>query len=179
MRIDGPLAQLRGGSHETYPVATAADVSETESAIGRPLPESYRQFVTAFSNGAYLYLVEEVAAVGEGNEQIVSIQRDQWHYPPQGANLDEAIPFREGGEVKYGNLVPFHHDHNGNQWCFITNQGLVEGEYPVAYFDRTGRKLYGRQASFGSWLELLINDESEVIRGLYEEDVLADELQLG
>jgi len=49
----------------------------------------------------------------------------------------------------------------------------------VAYFDTTGRKLYGKQASFPAWLRILVETQSEVIRTLYDDDVLYDELELG
>jgi len=55
----------------------------------------------------------------------------------------------------------------------------ANGEYPVAYFDTTGRKLYGKQASFPAWLRILVETQSEVIRTLYDDDVLYDELELG
>ena len=42
-----------------------------------------------------------------------------------------------------------------------------------------GRKLYGRLPSFTAWLERLIETQDEVIRTLYDEDVLYDELNLG
>jgi hypothetical protein len=60
--------------HDTHPTASPDDISRTEAAIGRLLPDSYKQFVGDFSNGAYLFLVQEVSAVGDGNPQIAAIQ---------------------------------------------------------------------------------------------------------
>src|SRR4029077_16535348 len=62
------LRLLRDGTHEMYSVAAAHHIAMTESALGRPLPDSYKMFVTEFSNGAYLYQLQEVRAVGGGNE---------------------------------------------------------------------------------------------------------------
>jgi hypothetical protein len=55
----------------------------------------------------------------------------------------------------------------------------VNGEYPVAYLDTNGNKLYGKLASFSDWLRILIESQKEVIRTLFDDDVINDELQLG
>lgn len=176
MTITDMLAALEAGDHERYSLATDDDVMATEIAIGHPLPPSFRAFVTHFSNGAYLYGVQEVSAVGAGNDQITSIQKI---ILPGRPNPHERIPFREGGEIIGNNLVPFSLDHNGNAWCFLTESADANGEYPVAYFDTTGRKLYGKQASFVDWLAILTGTKNEVIRTIYDDDVLYDELELG
>jgi hypothetical protein len=176
MTITDLLSALEAGEHERYPVATDNDVVSTEASIGRPLPPSFRAFVTQFSNGAYLYGLQEVSAVGEGNAQIASIQRVVL---PGDTDAAERIPFRQGSDIGRDNLVPFSLDHNGNAWCFLTDSADADGEYPVAYFDTTGRKLYGKQRSFADWLGILIDTQEEVIRTLYEEDVLYGELGLG
>ena len=49
----------------------------------------------------------------------------------------------------------------------------------MAYFDTTGRKLYGKQASFVDWLAILTETQNEVIRTLSDNDVLYDDLELG
>jgi hypothetical protein len=172
------LRLLRDGTHEMYPVAAAHDIAMTESALGRPLPDSYKTFVTEFSNGAYLYQLQEVSAVGDGNEQIAPIQKIVRAPADIHGNTD--IAFREGGgTAQYGDLIPFCLDHNANEWCFVGNSSPPSAEYEVAYFDTAGRKLYGRLPSFTAWLERLIETQDEVIRTLYDEDVLYDELNLG
>lgn len=175
MSIEDLLSSLATLEHD-YPIAKDIDVRQTEEAIGRPLPPSFRAFVTQFSNGAYLYDMQEVSAVGEGNAQIVAIQKI---ILPGRPDADDRIPFREGGETTGDNLIPFSLDHNGNAWCFVTDSADADGEYPVAYLDTTGKKLYGKQRSFADWLGILIDTQEEVIRTLYEEDVLYDELGLG
>jgi hypothetical protein len=175
LSIDELLEQLRAeGRHETYPLASIGEVEKTEAAIGRPLPGSYRQFVTQFSNGAYLFELQEVSAVGEGNTQIMAIQD-----VVREGEADELIPFRDGGETRFGNLVPFGLDANGNEWSFVVEPGRPENEYDVAYLDTSGRKLYGKLVSFSEWLSIVVREQDEVIRTLYDEDVLYDELMLG
>jgi SMI1 / KNR4 family (SUKH-1) len=176
MTIVDLLTAAESGEHERYPCALEADVRTTEEAIGRPLPPSFRTFVMQFSNGAYLYSVQEVSAVGDGNKQIAAIQKIILPGRPQAT---ERIPIRDGGEVLGEQLVPFSLDHNGNAWCFLTGSPDPNGEYPVAYFDTTGRRLHGKQASFVDWFAILVDNENEVIRSIYDEDVLYDELNLG
>jgi hypothetical protein len=138
MPIEDLIAELRSqGEHETYPPASSDEVQQTESALAVALPPSFRSFVTEFSNGAYLFMLQEVSAVGAGNEQIGPIQ-------------DVADGF--------GGHVPFSLDSNGNAWCFVGDG--------VAYFDTHAQRLVGELPSFEAWLELLIREQDEVIRVL-------------
>ena len=177
MDIDTLIEQLRAeGEHETHPLASSDEIEKTEAAIGHRLPESFRTFVSEFSNGGYLFGVQEVSAVGDGNPQIVPIQSID---RIAAGTPDEAIPFREGGETRYFSLVPFGLDSNGNEWCFVIEDGRPSSEYEVAYFDTSGRKLYGRLDGFIEWLSILVREEEEVIRTLYDDDVIYEELMLG
>jgi hypothetical protein len=94
MTITELLTALEASQHERYPLATDQDLKQTEGALGRPLPPSFRQFVTQFSNGAYVYGLQEVSAVGEGNDQIAAIQNV---ILPGRPTDDQQIPVREGG----------------------------------------------------------------------------------
>ena len=176
--MDTLIEQLRAvGEHETYPPASSQQIEKTETAVGRSLADSYKRFVSEFSNGAYLFGVQEVSAVGDGNPQIMAIQNIE---RVGAGDADEVIPFREGGETRYGNLVPFGLDSNGNEWCFVSEGGRPGHEYEVAYFDTGGRGLYGRlSGGFVEWLSILVREQDEVIRTLYDDDVLYDELMLG
>lgn len=52
--------------HETYEVASKEDIEKTENDLNYKLPKSYCDFVSQFSNGAFLYMIQEVSAVGDG-----------------------------------------------------------------------------------------------------------------
>ncbi|HKD69799.1 MAG TPA: SMI1/KNR4 family protein [Candidatus Binataceae bacterium] len=169
------IAALGSGGHELYPVASREDIEKTQAAIGRPLPASYRTFVRTFSNGAYLYTLQEVSAVGSGNRQIAAIQNITW----AAGDPDEVIPIRDGAQTRLRNLVPFGLDHNANAWCFLTDIEPESGEYRVAYFDTTGRRLYCPLPSFTEWLKVLVENQDEVIRVICDPQVLEDELNLG
>ena len=184
MTIDETIRTLREGDHDLYPVASPDDVLTTERALGTSLPESYRVFVTTFSNGAYLYGVQQVSAVGAGNEQIVPIQNIDRIPGMQLAEDDEVSFFEGGGTVSYGALVPFSLDSNGNEWCFLSG----DEEPAVAYLGLGTDEeyaLFGQLESFIEWLRVLIeardNDRDEVIRRLYvdRDEVLYDVLTLG
>jgi hypothetical protein len=177
MSIEDLIDRLKQeGQHETYPVASIADIEKTENAIGKELPDSFKSFLTEFSNGAYVFEIQEVSAVGDGNEQIVAIQSI---YRDSELKPDDVIPFRDGGETRYGNLVPFGLDHNANEWCFVVEGSPPGNEYAVAYFDTTGNKLYGKLSGFTEWLSILAEEQDEVIRTLYDDDVIYNELGLG
>ncbi|MBN1317458.1 MAG: hypothetical protein JXA42_18395 [Anaerolineales bacterium] len=50
----------------------------------------------------------------------------------------------------------------------------LDNEYPVAYLNNSDPKLYGRLENFAAWLQILIDKGDEVIRTLYDDDVLYD-----
>ena len=176
--MDELLARLRSaGAHETYPPASDDDVAATERALRRPLPPSFRAFLKGFSNGAYLFMLQEVSAAGAGNAQIGAIQDVLPNVIL--ASGDTAVGLDSGGSVSAGALVPFSLDHNGNCWCFLTSEAAPDGEYPVAYFDADHEQLYGRLQGFQAWLTVLVDEQDEVIRTLYDDDVLQGELGLG
>jgi hypothetical protein len=184
MRINGIVKEMAKSEHELYPTASAEDVAKTETLLGVSLPESYRQFVMEFSNGAYLFMLQEVSAVGDGNEQIGPIQNifhRRWT-TGEALTLEELetdIEFKEGGTVKRKHLVPFSLDHNGNEWCFVTESLGADNEYPVAYLDNSNPGLFGRLENLAAWLRILIDEGDEVIRTLYDDEVIYDELGLG
>jgi hypothetical protein len=173
--IGNLIFALGSGTHELYPPASDADIQLTETAIGRALPNSYRTFVRGFSNGAYLYTLQEVSAVGAGNRQISPIQEITWVK----GDRQEIIPLHEGGQTRLGDLVPFALDHNANAWCFLTDTESEPGEYRVAYFCTDRRRLYCPLASFTEWLQVLVDNQDEVIRVLCPPDMIENELQLG
>ncbi|HUY60102.1 MAG TPA: SMI1/KNR4 family protein [Solirubrobacteraceae bacterium] len=174
MPIDELVARLRqDGDHETYPAATGHDIAATEQALSRPLPVSFRYFATEFSNGGYLFMLQEVSATGAGNRQIGAIQ-DVIAYAIS-ASPTEDIALENGGAVEAGALVPFSLDSNGNCWCFLTGESVPDGEYPVAYFVADQKRLVGCLPGFEHWLRKLVDERDEVIRTMYN----PEELDLG
>jgi hypothetical protein len=202
MEIRNLLAELRGGNHELFPPASEDDLALTESSLGRDLPRSYRTFVTEFSNGAYLYGVEQVNSTGKGTswsvEEILAYTETLESVKPipiqdlvlmgqsdDGSfnEVDPETPISSDSgdaDVRWGDLVPFHADHNANSWCFLAGGAPgPDAEYPVAYVDVHGLKLYGVQPHFTAWLARVVEHQTEVIGSLYPRRFLESELGLG
>jgi hypothetical protein len=168
VNMDALIKELRAGTHELYPTADANDIAVTEKAIGKSLPESYKKFVREFSNGAYLYTLQEVSAVGAGNNKICAIQNIRPFSLPGKPN--QKIPFHDGGQAAYEFLIPFGLDSNANEWCFIAQEGIIDNEYEVGYLHTEGLKLYGRMKNFSGWVQMLTEKQDELIRVIYEND---------
>ena len=81
--------------------------------------------------------------------------------------------------MKRKQLVPFSLDHNGNEWCFVAKTFGADNEYPVAYLNNSSPKLFGQLESFAAWLDILIDAGDEVIRALYDDEVIYGELAMG
>jgi hypothetical protein len=172
------VARLRmEGEHETYPPAAESDLAATERSIGRRLPPSFRAFQTEFSNGAYLFLLQEVSATGAGNHQIAAVQDAR--AAAISANPDSAVTVAGGGAVTAGDLIPFSLDHNANCWCFLAGTPTMGDEYPVAYYVAARATVYGLLAGFEAWLRRLVDEQDEVIRTLYDRATIERELGLG
>ena len=174
MTTEELIGRLReNGEHETYPPASMEAVEQTEVALGVKLPRSFRTFVTEYSNGAYLFSLQEVSAVGDGNPQVAPIQANLGGGFPAEAGVE--LPVAGSSPVMSDSVVPFSLDSNGNCWCFLSDRRSGDNEYEVAYCDTQQARLVGRLPSFDAWLELLIRDQDEVIRVLG----FADQLGLG
>lgn len=74
--------------------------------------------------------MQEVSAVGVRHAELSVLQDN---FLRDCIDMDETIPFRDGGETKRRHLVPSGHDHNADAWCFVTETAGPDGEYPVAY----------------------------------------------
>jgi hypothetical protein len=126
-----------------------------------------------------------VSAVGKWNKQIGPIQSSfhlDWTTGEAltSEDLEADIECWEGGKpVKRKHLIPFSLDSNGNEWCFIAENPAADNEYPVAYLNNSDPKLFGQLEHFAAWLKILVANQEEVIRTLYDDDVIYDELGLG
>jgi ankyrin repeat protein len=154
----GKLMMAMGGDegfkHQIFPKATEADTQFSEDALGKKLPPSYRYFVRNFSNGANLYMAQEICGVGEKSPGDIPPIQDNV------LDIEGDLPVRvqEGGKVSPQDLIAFTRDEDGNCWCFILDPDPSTGEYPVAYFDAMDRKLVSKVGSFNKWLGRLIHE---------------------
>lgn len=171
--------QADSACHELYDAADEHEIGMTENALKVKLPESFRCFLKNVSNGAYLYMTQEVSAVGRGNQQIAPIQTLDVKKLIYKDDVEEWVPIRGGGRVRLHQLIPFSLDSNGNAWCFIAEDSIRGNEYRVAYLDCHNPKLYGLMGHFTAWLQTLMEGKMEVIRYIYDDDVIVEELELG
>lgn len=92
-----------------------------------------------FSNGAYLFMLQEVSATGAGTRQVGAIQNVLPH--AISVSPDEDVPLEDSSAVRAAGLVPYSLDGNGNCWCFLTGESAPDDEYPVAYFVSDQKRL--------------------------------------
>lgn len=171
------LVQMKDGRHKLSPPANEADLSYSEAKLGFALPDGYREFVTLFSNGAWLYSCQQVASVGEQPrpDSVESIHDGTaaWFRRARREGRPAAIPYRDGPPVPRTEVVPFSPDHNGNAWCLRLPKG------DVYYWNASNDTLYARLNSFEEWLAILVRFHDEVIRSVSTRNVIYDELALG
>ena len=158
------------GNHELYPTATNDDVIITSKAIGYEFPQSYKTFVTEFSNGAYLYMVQEICCVGDCTKKIQSIQDA---YEPHKKSSQLLNVYESQVKYEISNLIPYSLDSNGNAWCFVKHSNKV------CYLELTENRLFGFLNGFEEWLGILVKSKNEVIREIYDEEFLFKVLNLG
>ena len=142
---------------------TESEIQKLEGQNGVKFPLSYKTFLQEFGDGAYwLY----------GRQPMDSATRPFWlkALRPQTPDM---IP------VDGDNLVPrdsllclMTEDSNGGSWCWLTSEPDADGEWPLAYYEQFEGKLFYKVATFADWLNILINNRSEVIRVLDEEGKL-------
>ena len=175
MSILNLIGRLQEGKHETYPVASDDDILMSENALCVVLPGSFKVFAKEFSNGAYLYMVQEVCSVGEGNAQISPVQ----NICHSRKEKDTWIISNKGERFRLKDLIPFSLDANGNKWCFIYDSSVPKNEYSVTYYDTHGIKLFGKLSNFTEWLRIIVENQKEVIRVVLDDLTIYDELGLG
>lgn len=143
-----------------------ADIEAFERKIGVNISPSYSLFLQEFGDGAYwLY----------GCQPLDATNNPFWLKDLQ-PNVPEMVPL-ESDYISIESLFCLMtEDSNGGSWCWITSQPSPDGEYPLAYYHSWEKKLFYKIASFPRWLNILIDNKSEVIRILDEDQ---DKLGLG
>jgi hypothetical protein len=63
-------------------------------------------------------------------------------------------------------------DSNGGAWVWLTSENSESGEWPLAYYSLSDKKLHYKVKNFTEWLRLLTKCKSEVIRELDVDDKL-------
>ena len=147
---------------EIGPKLTDIEIQEVERKIGLTLPESYKIFLKEFGNGAYwIYMTS-----------LDDINRFSYlkEYRKELGNTIELVGEKE---IEVSTLLSLMtEDSNGGAWVWLTSENLESGEWPLAYYSLSDKKLHYKVKNFTEWLRLLTKCKSEVIRELDVDDKL-------
>ncbi len=130
--------------------ATDEEIKMAETDLGIKLPPSYTQFLKEFGNGAYwLY---------DADQPINGINRKYGKIHWLGdyrKHLDDEIQSDGFGTFKTRTLLCLMTENsNGGAWCWMTSESDENGEWPLAYYNISDRKLYYKVSDFIEWLDI-------------------------
>ena len=141
---------------EIGPKLTDAEIQEVEQKLGLSLPYSYKLFLKQFGNGAYWLYMTSIDDI-----KHFSYLRE---YRKEHGNTIDLVGEKE---IEVNSLLCLmSEDSNGGAWCWLTTENSDNGEWPLAYYSLSDKKLHYKVKNFTEWLRLLTKCKSEVIREL-------------
>lgn len=133
--------------------ATPQELDQTERALGKGLPQSYKFFLQA-TNGACFYQTEIIMGTKDGTEGEAAIYQES------------LVRVRDEMNTKLGLpefLIPFYED---GRYLFFdtrdiqnTDEGLQTDEYPIVSWDQQTKNITLVSQSFPEWLGKSILNE--------------------
>lgn len=134
---------------EVGQAASVEEIATEEGSLGVPLPLSYKTF---------LMTARSVSIQGGGFQ--MGPEHPFFHHFP----LLEQLPPRQRARVKHwpppseGMLcfADFWLDGDGDQTLFDVSQGLVDGEYPVFYYNHDDPSVRKLADSFAEFIEQVL-----------------------
>ncbi|AJR03369.1 SMI1/KNR4 family protein [Siansivirga zeaxanthinifaciens] len=140
---------------DVQPTLTETELIEIEKQINLSLPLSYKLFLKYFGDGGtWIYA-----------NSIDSIRNRSWlsNYRKE---LDEKIEL-DNKKIKVDSLLCLMaEDSNGGAWCWLTTEDTKDGEWPLAYYSISDKKLHYKVQNFTEWIQILVNSKEEVIKEL-------------
>ena len=150
--------------NNVQPILRETEIIEIEKQINLTLPQSYKLFLKYFGDGGNWIYTNSIDSIR--NRSWLSDYRNE---------LNAKIEL-ECKEIKVDSLLCLMtEDSNGGAWCWLTSEGNKDGEWPLAYYSLSDKKLHYKVKNFTEWLKILTNSKGEVIRELD----LDDKLELG
>ena len=147
---------------EIGPKLTDSEIRDVENELGLKLPPSYRIFLKEFGNGAYWLYMNAIDDIKQKNF-LNKYRKD----------LRKTIELVGEKEYKVGSLLCLMtEDSNGGAWVWLTSENPENGEWPLAYYSLSDKKLHYKVDNFIEWLRLLTKGKYEVIRELDVENKL-------
>ena len=119
------------------------------------LPNSYKIFLKYFGDGAYWIYFQTIDQIQ--NYSWLKDYRD---------NLGETLQLNKETIDVDSLLCLMSEDSNGGAWCWLTFQQNNDGEWPLAYYSISDKKLHYKVKNFTEWLKILTETKYEVIREL-------------
>ncbi len=147
---------------EIGPKLTDSEIQEVEKELGLSLPDSYKLFLKEFGNGAYWLYMTSIDDIKHFS-YLKKYRKD----------LGNTIELVGEKNIEVNSLLCLMtEDYNGGAWCWLTSENSDNGEWPLAYYSLSDKKLHYKVKNFSEWLRLLTKCKSEVIRELDVEDKL-------
>ncbi len=150
---------LRSGAAEPIdeflPPAPEAEIKRLEEHLGVPLPASYKRF---------LQIARGMTLMG-GSLQMYEGHPFFHAFPPQ----ERETPLHNSAVARKGGVWPppsegmlcfgeFCMEGDGDQVLFDVSGGLVDGEYPVFYYEHEQPSVRKLADNFAEWLEQIGDD---------------------
>ena len=134
-------------------VASEEDIQLSEKLFGVTLPDSYKVFLTTFSNGEMFILgAEPLYGVGEhvrsaNSAQYLSKNEDKMSYVfPE----NRYVPLRKLIPFTYGDMYELSNDH----WAFMCDKEYPDHDYPVVYVCQSTGHIVWKLKNFEEWLRI-------------------------
>ncbi|WP_075342914.1 SMI1/KNR4 family protein [Tenacibaculum agarivorans] len=132
------------------------EILAIEKDLNLTLPKSYKLFLKHMANGGVFYdnPINDIRKSIFLSESVEDI----------GPKI-EIVGERK--QILTNTLLPLTSvDMNGGSWCWLTNEVTENGEWPLAYYSNLDNKLHFKVTNFAEWLEILVDNRSEVISEL-------------
>lgn len=147
---------------EIGPKLSDSEIQVIENELRLKLPPSYKIFLKEFGNGAYWLYMNSIDDVKQKN--FLNTYR---------TDLGTTIELVNEKEYFVDSLLCLMtEDSNGGAWVWLTSESDEKGEWPLAYYSLSDKKLHYKVENFVEWLRLLTKGKYEVIRELDVEDKL-------
>lgn len=138
--------------------ASIDDIIYSEEKLGFKLPESYKKFVTEYSNGDFFMLgVEPICGVGPQTPETLA----KLFFPFQVffcSPEKEILIKPENRTVKLNQLISFTYqdvlDISNDHWVFICDKKYPNNDYPVGYISQNTHNIVYTLKNFEEWLKV-------------------------
>lgn len=139
---------------DRFGIDGSREIEAFEAGIGVKLPQSYKQFISEFSNGIFLLDCEPIGGISEVSP-CGQIRKSKMIIP----DLPDRIWVRETGERfdadRLISLTTFDAAENSNDhWVFLCEDGVDRNEYRLGFISQRSKVIVQTLPSFEEWLTI-------------------------